>query len=125
MGQRDKIVAAVHGYIAGFEAGDLDAIMALYASNATVEDPVGTPIKKGHDALRTFYAMGVGAKAKLKIKGEPKVAGNEVTFSFEVHVDMGQGPVVIDVIDHMVFNYYGKITAMRAFFGPENIRPAS
>jgi ketosteroid isomerase-like protein len=36
------MTAAVHAYVAALNAGDLDAIVALYADDASVEDPVGS-----------------------------------------------------------------------------------
>ncbi|BCL26228.1 nuclear transport factor 2 family protein [Streptomyces aurantiacus] len=38
-------------------AGDLEAIIALYAPDAVVEDPVGLPPITGHDALRAHYEL--------------------------------------------------------------------
>ena len=36
------MTAAVHAYVAALNAGDLDGIVALYADDASVEDPVGS-----------------------------------------------------------------------------------
>ena len=38
----ETMEAAVHAYVRALNASDLDAIVALYAEDATVEDPVGT-----------------------------------------------------------------------------------
>ena len=39
--------AAMQAYFDNFNAGDLDAITAQFAENATVEDPVGKPGQSG------------------------------------------------------------------------------
>lgn len=40
--------AVVHAYVAALNAGDLEAIVALYADDASVEDPVGSEIGRAH-----------------------------------------------------------------------------
>ena len=45
------IRSAVEGYCAAFTAGDQDAYVALFADDAWIEDPVGTPRHEGKDAI--------------------------------------------------------------------------
>ncbi|MFC7158148.1 nuclear transport factor 2 family protein [Pseudidiomarina halophila] len=49
--QRSKVVEA---YIQAFEDRNAEAVMALYADEATVEDPYGTEPIKGRDAIYAF-----------------------------------------------------------------------
>ena len=49
-----KMEAAVHAYVAAFEAGSADQAAALFAPDATVEDPVGTPQRRGREAIHAF-----------------------------------------------------------------------
>ncbi|MFC8129712.1 nuclear transport factor 2 family protein [Streptomyces sp. NPDC057302] len=58
-------------------AGDLDAIVELYAPDAVVEDPVGLPPLGGHDALRTHY--GLLLAAHLREEAAEPVAGQDGT----------------------------------------------
>jgi steroid delta-isomerase len=118
----EKIRAAVHGYVAGFEAADADAIVALFAADASVEDPVGTPVVHGLDAIRAFYTRSLKLKPKLKLQEPIRVVENSAAFAFAAAVSAPSGNIEIDVIDVMTFNDAGKITSMRAFFGPTNIR---
>lgn len=113
--------AAVDGYIAGFAAGDVDAIVALYADDATVEDPVGTEIKQGIAAIRAFYTMSMATGAKLAPLGSIRVAGEYVAFPFAVKLEWQGKAQRIEVIDLFRLNAAGKITEMRAFWGPENM----
>ncbi len=121
----DKITAAVNGYIAAFSQGSADLVMDLDADVCSVEDPVGSPLKDGRDAVRAFYEASMQTGAQLTLTGPIRVAANEATFSFTARVALGDVKMEIDVIDHMVFDEAGKITAMRAFFGPENMRQVS
>ena len=44
--------AAMQAYIDTFNGGDAAAVAALYADWATVEDPVGSPVKHGRAEMR-------------------------------------------------------------------------
>ena len=56
--------------------GDVDGILALYAEDATLEDPIGSEIRVGRDAIRAFYEASAGTIV-MKRSGPPCVAGSE------------------------------------------------
>jgi len=118
------MVAVVHAYVDGFDRGDPDAIAALFAEEATVEDPVGTPPRRGAEDIRAFYARSTATGAKLELLGAPRCAGDYVAFPFAVKLDWQGRRQVIEVIDTFRFDASGKITEMRAFFGPANMKSA-
>lgn len=111
-------IAAVHRYVEAFETADISMIKELYAANATVEDPVGTDIHAGIDAIVAFYDNALKAGAKLELSGEPRCAGDEVAFPFKVKAP----GMSVEVIDIFKFDADGKVVSMRAFWGPDNIR---
>lgn len=115
-----KMEAAVHTYVAAFEAGSADQVMALYARDATCEDPVGSPVHSGHEAIRAFYVESMKTGAKLKLEGPVRIVGDLALFPFSVHLDYG-GPKRIDVIDSFRFNDANEVVEMRAFWGPANM----
>jgi steroid Delta-isomerase len=121
MPSHEQMVAAVDAYVAAFANEDSDAIAQLYAVDATVEDPIGAPLRSGIEAIRDFYKMSVGTHAKLKLDGPVRTAGNIAAFAFSVHVTLEGSPCRIDVIDTFNFATNGKIAAMKAFWGPQNI----
>ena len=45
--RRPRVKTAMRAYIDAFNSGSAEAVAALYAENATVEDPVGTPVRQG------------------------------------------------------------------------------
>lgn len=116
-----RMEAAVHAYVAAFDAGSADQVAELYAENATVEDPIGSPIHEGREAIRTFYAQSMKTGAKLRLDGPVRIAGDYAVFPFSVHLTMGDKKMTIDVIDTFRFNTDGKIIEMRAFWGPANM----
>lgn len=118
-----KIRAAVESYIAAFDNDDIDAIIALYADECSVEDPVGTTPVVGIEAVRAFYERSMKAQPRLTLQPPIRVAGNETAFAFTGVVNTPEGKLQFDVIDHMIFNEDGKIRQMRAIFGPDNMKP--
>lgn len=109
-------IAVVDKYIEAFEKGSSELIRQIYADSATVEDPVGTDVYEGIDAILGFYAGGFEMGAKLSLLGKPRCAGNSVAFPFQVVA----GGMTIEVIDVFEFNDEGKVVSMKAYWGPEN-----
>ena len=120
MSLTEKITDAVHTYLSSFEKKDLDAIMGIYADDCWIEDPVGTERKVGREAIREFYQLGVSMGVKMTLESEIRIAGNEAAFAFRLEADTPDGTMTVRPIDVMVFNDEGKVTSMRAFFGPTN-----
>jgi steroid delta-isomerase len=109
----------LQAYIDHFNASDPGAISALFADDATVEDPVGTLAMKGREAIDAFYRKSVATGARLKLAAPIRAShGNAAAMAFDVELNMPQGPAVIHVIDTFTFDAAGKFTSMRAFWGP-------
>ena len=115
------MVATVEAYVAAFEKGSADAVAELYAENATVEDPIGSPIHRGREAVRAFYAESMKTGAKLKLEGPVRVVGDYAVFPFSVNLHYEGSDKRIDVIDTFKFDDQGKVVEMRAFWGPTNM----
>lgn len=118
----EQKLAAVHGYVDAFARGDAEVAVALFADDATVEDPLGTPIKRGHDEIRAFYQGSMATGAKLELQGDPRCAADYVAFAFAVRLEWQGQKSVIEVIDTFRLNDDGKITEMRAYWGLENMK---
>ena len=119
----DQIRFTADSYIAALTAGDLEAVMNLYAEGATVEDPVGNgTVHEGKAAIREFYASVVAMKIEGEVL-EARVCGNDLLFNFEIttHFD-ADSKATINVWDLMTHDEQGKVTSMRAYWTPENMR---
>lgn len=57
--------------MAAFNAADAGRVVALFADDATVEDPVGSPVVAGREAILAFYrhATSLGARLDLVAAG--------------------------------------------------------
>lgn len=117
----EKMLAVVDAYVAAFEANSADAVAALYAADATVEDPVGSPILHGRDAIRAFYAESMKTGARLTLDGPVRIVGDYAAFAFSVRLTLDAADKRIDVIDSFRFNEAGEVVEMRAFWGPGNM----
>ena len=103
-----------------FTAGDVEGIVTLYAEAGSIEDPVGSPVHRGRDAIRAFYAASAGSTS-LELEGRPRVAGNEGACGMLARPK--GATVVIETLDTMIFDEDGLIREMRAYWSPETIRP--
>lgn len=108
---------AVAQYVEAFDKADLNLIANLFAENATVEDPVGTPQHVGIEAIKAFYKSAFDMGVKLELNGKPRCAGNSVAFSFDV-VMTGMKISPIDVFE---LNADGKVQSMKAYWSPDNM----
>lgn len=116
-----KMEAAVHEYVAAFEAVSPERVAALFAADATVEDPIGTPPHAGRAAILGFYTESMKTGAKLRLEGPVRIAGDYAAFAFSVHLHMGGADMRVDVIDTFRFNEANEVIEMRAYFGPSNM----
>jgi len=120
------IRATVDAYCAAFSAGDRDAYVALFAPDAWIEDPVGTPRHEGHEAIGTFFDLSSAMAESIELRqtGPVRVAAGECAFPMQARPMIGGGTYMVDIIDVMTFDDAGKITTMRAFWDPAEMRPA-
>lgn len=114
--------AALQAYVASINAGDAAAVTALFAAGATIEDPVGTPVKQG-DEIAAWFADTIAYRTRIApvapIRGSH---GDEAALVFDVEFSPPEGPRLrIRSVDVCRFDSEGKIVSLRAFWGPEDI----
>ncbi|HVT37169.1 MAG TPA: steroid Delta-isomerase [Nevskiaceae bacterium] len=115
---------AMQAYIDLFNKVDAAGIAELYADDATVEDPVGSPLKKGKAEIRAFYEYAIKTGAKLSLAAPIRGShGNAAAMAFDVNLKMPTGQAVIRVIDVMTFTESGKFASMKAYWGPGDMTP--
>ena len=115
----DHIKSVFQRYVELVTRGDFEAVAALYAEDATVEDPVGSEPHRGRAAIRDFYAASAG-KVRLELEGRVRVAGRDGAAAM-VARPTGVPGVVIETLDVMSFDDAGRITSMRAYWSPDTI----
>jgi steroid delta-isomerase len=116
-----QIRDTVERYVTLMNAGDADGIVALYADDATLEDPIGAPAQHGRAAIRSWYKVSAG-KVRLELTGPIRVAGGEAAFPLLGTIGTPASPAYLDIIDVMQFDGEGRIRGMRAFWSADAIR---
>ena len=118
MSKQEKMAAAPAAYLEALSNKDLEGILALYADDAVVEDPVGTDPHVGIEAVRAFYLGVVDYDLEASLSGQVRIAGDEVAFPFRCK-NPAAG-LTMNIIDLFKFNDEGKVCSMRAFWGEAN-----
>jgi steroid delta-isomerase len=120
------IRATVDSYCAAFTAGDQGGYVDQFAPDGWLEDPVGSPRREGHDSIAAFFAEShaLAESIELRRTGPVRVAAGEAAFPMQARPVLGGTTFVVDIIDVMTFDDTGKITTMRAFWDPAEMRPA-
>jgi steroid Delta-isomerase len=116
----DRTADAVRRYVSLLTTGPTDDLVALFADDATVEDPVGSNIRTGRQEIRSFFA----ALEQLDRETELvllRTAGHEAAFVFTIKFNAGDAPMRLQPIDTMEFNEDGEIVSLRSYFGPEDV----
>lgn len=126
MPDESQMKQALQAYIDHFNAADPEAIAALYAEDATVEDPVGSEPKRGRAAILEFYRMAVQTGAQLSLAAPIRAShADAAAMAFDVNLQMPEGRSVIRVIDVMRFDAAGLFRSMEAYWGSSDVTPAA
>jgi steroid delta-isomerase len=112
--------AVVESYLALVGSGTAEEITALYAADATVEDPVGTPPHVGRDAVLEFYKVIEPIKRATELVSF-KAAGNVAVFEFNITTYFPEFTIQLNPVDIMTFAEDGKVKDMKAVWSPDDM----
>lgn len=124
MATADDIRATISTYGERFGT-DREGWLDLFAPDATVEDPVGTDVRKGRDQIGEFwdFAHSLADAVEVRVATPVCVAGTEAAFHIQIVSTVGDSRLMIPAIDAMTFDDDAKITSMRAYWTMEDMRP--
>ncbi|WP_028636449.1 nuclear transport factor 2 family protein [Nocardioides sp. URHA0032] len=117
---KERIREVVDEYVRLVATGTAAEIAALYAEGATVEDPVGSDVLTGAEAITAFYSGLEGLEQKTRLI-TLRVAGGGAAFHFEVQTFADGVTYTLAPFDVMAFDDDGKITSMRAYWGDDDM----
>jgi len=113
--------AIVKRYLDTVATGTADDVAALYAEDATLEDPVGGgEVHIGRQAIAGFYKATEGVEVETELLSF-RSGGHEAAFVFAINVKAGDATMRIEPIEVMTFTGDGQIASMKAYWGPDNI----
>lgn len=118
-----RMRAALQEYIDAFNRGDADALAALFADDARIEDPVGGgTVVHGRADIDAFYQRAVRAVDRLELAAPIRTShGSAAAMAFDIHLRSGDGTVVVRAIDVMRFDDAGRVIDMKAYHGPDDV----
>ena len=122
IGLSEKIAATVQAYIDGLNSGTAEDIADLYADGATVEDPIGAPVRSTRAELVEFYGIITGLDTREATLAWTKIAGDTAVFQFTLVTGVAGSEFEITPVDIMVFDEAGKIVSMRAVWSQEDLK---
>ncbi len=122
MASADDYTKTVNRYLELLVNGTADDVTTLYAEDATIEDPIGSELRRGSAAIREFYAAFESAEKQTELK-LLRVGGNEAAFLWRLTIKAGDGGTAIEPISVMAFDDDAKIRSMRAFWSPADAKP--
>ena len=126
MADETTIRDTIDRYWKAFSAGDRDGWLSLFTDDATVEDPVGSPLRNGRDEIGAFFdeSQGLADSIELRSLDITSVCGDQAAFAMQIRPVIGGTAFVMQAIDVMTFADDGRISSQRAFWQPESMRPA-
>jgi steroid delta-isomerase len=117
--------AALTAYVERINAGDAAGVLALFAPDAVIEDPIGSPPKRGADLPRWFADTVAFATRITPVAPLRGSHANEALVVFDVEFTPPGSPRLrIRSADACTFDAKGRITSLRAFWGPGDLAPA-
>ncbi len=121
----DEIRATIAHYLDRFSVADRAGWLALFAPEATVEDPVGSPVRHGSEEIGAFFDESHDApdSVELVADGPAIVVGSQAAFAFTVRATLAGTVFVLKAIDVMSFDDQARITSQRAFVDHSTMAP--
>ncbi|WP_067699813.1 nuclear transport factor 2 family protein [Nocardia jejuensis] len=111
----------VEQYVKLVATGPTEDVVALYAADAVVEDPIGSEPRVGHEKIREMYTALESMRRETELH-TVKVSGTHAAVSFSLYGTFGDQKMTLSPIDIMEFDDEGKIVSMKAYWGPEDLK---
>lgn len=109
--------AVVDAYLACWRDKDKARWLDLFADDAEVLDPVGTPAHVGKDAIGAFWDRVTATGMKMDpTLHKTVVCGDEVLASFTMTSTAGAMGMAVDIVDVFRLDSAGKIAQLRAYW---------
>lgn len=121
----DAIRATITDYCERFSAADREGWLALFTDDATVEDPVGSPVRHGKGEIGAFFDESHAAPDSIELKPNAPaiIIGSQASFSFTIRVNLAGSMFTLQAIDVMTFDDAGRIASQRAFVDHSTMAP--
>lgn len=125
MADPEIIRSTITRYMAAMSAADRSTWLGCFAPGATLEDPVGSDVLTGVEAIGEFFdsVHSMADGITMEPTGPVRVASGQAAFPFRIISGSGDAALAMPVIDVMTFDDEGRITSMRAFWDMADMAP--
>jgi len=116
--------AVVERYVEASNRDDKQAVLALFAPDAVWHDPVGAPPHVGHDGVAAFFDQARTMADRLEMRIRDVIAcGSEAAALLEIEATIGDGGMILDVVETFELDEDGRIRLMKAYWDMARARP--
>ncbi len=112
MPTRAEISRLCDDYLAAVTAGDVEAVVALFAPDARQEDPVGSEPNIGHEAIRAFFTASAQVPLTCTRFGPVTVMGDQAVFQILIVMSMGEDELRMLFADRITVDEQNRITEL-------------
>lgn len=116
-----RVKAVLKAYVDGLNAGDADAVIALFAPEAVIEDPVGTPEKRGPE-IAAWFRRAAEMRARLELSTPIRGShGLAAAMAFTVTTRFDGKLRTTRSLDTVRLDEQGRIVRLEGYWGPEDV----
>jgi len=114
----EHVQGAVDAYFASIRSLDVTKYLAALAADATVQDPVGTPVLTTQDARRAFYTGIASLFTHISVDPDQTyINGNQAAVKWTGHATSNGGKEIdFDGIDVLTVNDAGTVQTVMAYW---------
>lgn len=121
----EQVRKVLQDYIRAWTVKDKSLLLSLFAEDAVLEDPVGTPPFRGHTGIGKFwdFALSDSSRQICPRLEEIRACGDQgiLRFTMEVRLpDQGKG-LDLSIIELAELNEEGKLKRLRAFWDESSV----
>jgi steroid Delta-isomerase len=117
MTDQTAIEATIRAYAAAWAARDREAWLRTFAVDATQEDPVGGPVRRGRNEIGEFWDREMARYKSIEIiPRDVIVIGREAVMVWTINGATTEGAVSFTGVDVFHLDEGDRITSVRAFW---------
>lgn len=109
---RETVISVCDAYISAMTAGDPTRTIALFAPDASHEEPIDTPARHGHEEIFAFLDQYKDLGFTLTRLGPVTVVGNRGAFQARVDIPTPDGTHSMTATDLITIDDAGLISAI-------------
>jgi len=119
----EQVQHVVDAYVAGTNAEERAAVLALFRPDAVWHDPVGQPPHVGHEGIGAFWDQVHALAERIElVPGDVIVAGNEAAMVFKIHTVVGGTSMEMDAVEIFEIGDDGRIVTLKAYWDMSRAR---